>query len=60
MKYLLKNPQIENDYVDNIKQRIHRERRKHVPSLPKNLVEIIEAMNNREITCFNKLKMSYF
>ena len=49
----LKNPQIENimenDYVDNIKQCIHRERRKRIPSLPKNLIEVIEAMNNREI-----------
>ncbi|KAE9531503.1 hypothetical protein AGLY_010709 [Aphis glycines] len=46
---ILKNPQIENDHVNNIKQCIHRERRKHIPTLPKNLIEVIEAMNNREI-----------
>jgi len=28
---------------------IHRERRKHISSLPKNLVEVIVAINNREI-----------
>ena len=47
---MLKNPQIENiienDYVDNIKQCIHREHRNRIPSIPKNLVELIEAMNN--------------
>jgi len=39
---IFKNSKIENYYVDNIKQCIHRERRKHIPSLPKTLVEVIE------------------
>lgn len=39
---ILKNSKTENYYVDNIKQCIHRECKKQVPSLPKNLVEVIE------------------
>lgn len=39
---ILKNSKIENYQVDNIKQCIDRERKKQVPSLPKNLVEMIE------------------
>jgi len=48
---ILKNPQIEDieNIIDNIKQCIHRKRRKRIPSLSKNLIEAIETMNNSEI-----------